>query len=221
MRTSKFAAQETTAQLRAEILEGEFLPGERLGEVELAGRFGVSRTPVREALRALESEGLVELQPGRGASVVDLTEQSLEAIFEMRARVEGLAAHNAATSLAADELERLRERASRISGIVEASSGSPDRADIAEIYDLNKQFHGAIVAASSSTLMARSFNEMIHTVVLMRTYQSFDPEALRRSAGHHLEIVAAFEARDGDWAESVMRSHLFSARASLLGPREG
>lgn len=220
MTSTTFAAEETAAKLRTEILGGAFMPGERLGEVELASRFGVSRTPVREALRSLEAEGLVELQPGRGASVVDMTEQSLESVFEMRARVEGLAARNAATRLDAEALEELRRLATRISEIVEASAATPDRAEIAEIYELNEQFHSGIVAASGSPLMLRSFNEMIHTVVLMRTYQAFDPDALRRSAGHHLELVAAFGARDGDWAESVMRSHLFSARASLLGPRD-
>lgn len=220
MSSTRSTTQETTARLRGHILDGAFAPGERLGEVELAERFGVSRTPVREALRALEREGLVELRPGRGASVVDLTGESLESVFEMRARVEGLAARTAATSLDDEDRERLREYARRIHQIVEDAHGKPDRADIAEIYDLNERFHGGIVAATSSSLVQRSFREMIHTVVLMRTYQAFDADALRRSAAHHLEIMAAFDARDGAWAESVMHSHLYSARASLLGPRQ-
>lgn len=211
--------QETTAQLRGQILMGTFDPGERLGEVELAERYGVSRTPVREALRALEREGLVQVRPGRGASVVDLTDESLEAVFEMRVRVEGLAARRAASTLTDRQREELREHATRIHVIVEAADGAPNRADIAEIYDRNERFHVGIVAASESTLLERSFRGMMHTVVLMRTYQAFDVDALRRSAAHHLEIMAAFDARDGDWAESVMHSHLYSARASLLGPR--
>lgn len=220
MSAAKSATQETTARLRGDILAGAFGPGERLGEVDLAERFGVSRTPVREALRALEREGLVAVRPGRGATVVDLTDESLESVFEMRGRVEGLAARTAATSLTAEALERLRGFATRIHEIVEATDAEPDRADVAEIYDLNERFHAGIVAATSSPLVQRSFREMIHTVVLMRTYQAFDAAALRRSAAHHLELVAAFDARDGDWAESVMHSHLYSARASLLGPRE-
>ncbi len=206
-------------QVRHAILTGRLEPGEHLTETDLASRFDVSRTPVREALRTLQAEGLVELRPGRGAVVVDLRDESVEGLFELRVRVEGMAAQAAARRLSDADIDHLREIAQRIASLVESAHGRPGAADLTEIYERNATFHGLIVDASRSRAAARTFRELIHTVVLMRTYQAFEPADMRRSSAHHLELVAAFEARDGTWAEAVMTSHLLSARAALLGPR--
>lgn len=219
MTTTTSAAQTATTRLRGAILDGRLGPGEHVTETDVARRFEMSRTPVREALRALEAEGLVDLRPGRGAVVVDLRDESLDGLFDLRIRVEGMAARAAARRLDHEQLQRLRGIAQGILDIVERTDGAPTGGDLAQVYDANALFHGLIVAASGSRVASRTFRELINAAVLMRTYQAFDPAAMRRSAAHHLEVVAAFEARDGEWAEAVMTSHLLSARAALLGAR--
>ncbi|MER7369787.1 GntR family transcriptional regulator [Nonomuraea wenchangensis] len=198
--------------LRSLILGGQYAPGDRLAEVELAEALGVSRTPVREALRRLAAEGLVELVANKGARVVEYPRDDLESIFELRARIEGLAARQAALAAAPEDADRLHAIA------VELREHA-DRDDLDAVYRLNADFHQGLVRLGGSTLLAQQISMLIHSPVLLRTYGSFDKEAMDRSTGHHLEIAAAVRAGDPEWAEAVMRAHLFSARASLLGPR--
>ena len=200
-------------QIRALIVQRVYGPGDRLGEVELADRLGVSRTPVREALQRLAADGLVEIVPRRGARVVELTTDELEHIFELRARVEGMAARRAADSITDDELDHLEALAEQIA--LFALPGPSQ--DLDTVYELNARFHEGLAAASRSSTVAATIDGLFHTVAVLRTLSGFDADAVRRSVAHHLEIVAALRARDGAWAESVMRSHLYNARASVLG----
>ncbi|WP_255780380.1 GntR family transcriptional regulator [Dactylosporangium sp. AC04546] len=206
------ASERAVEQLRERILGGEYAPGERLGEVDLAEKLGVSRTPVREALRRLSAEGLVELTTNKGARVVEYPREDLDHIFEIRARLEGLAARAAATTASAADLDRLDAIATELKEHSEAGR-------LEEVYRLNADYHATLNGLAGSPVVAATVAQLVHASVLMRTLHAFDEAALRRSANHHLEIVAALRARDGDWAEAVMRAHLLSARASLLGPR--
>lgn len=201
--------------VRSLILRGDYAPGERLGEVELAQLLGVSRTPVREALRRLSAEGLVDLVPNKGARVVDHSDTDLEHVFLLRAQVEGLGARLAAGRIDDDALDVLQEAAERMAA--HALPG-PDQ-DLDLVYGLNARFHSLVVAASGSGVLPSVVDSLVHTGAVLRTLHGFDEESMRRSTQHHLELVAALRAHDPLWAESVMRSHLMSARASLLGPR--
>ncbi|HEY9522047.1 MAG TPA: GntR family transcriptional regulator [Thermopolyspora sp.] len=194
------------------ILEGQYAPGDRLGEVELADALGVSRTPVRDALRRLQAEGLVEITANKGAKVVEYPHEDLETIFELRARIEGLAARQAASLATIEDADALHE-------IALAIKDHAEQRDIDTVYRLNAEFHQSLVRLSCSAVLAQSISSLVHSPVLLRTYSSFDDEAMRRSVNHHIEIAAALRAGDPGWAEAVMRAHLFSARASLLGPR--
>jgi DNA-binding GntR family transcriptional regulator len=205
----------TVDSVRTLILRGDYAPGERLGEVELAQLLGVSRTPVREALRRLSAEGLVDITPNKGARVVDFSPEDLEHIFVLRAQVEGLAARLAAGRIDASGIEELQALAEEMA--LHAPAG-PDQ-DLDLVYVLNARFHARIVAATGSNVLPGVVDSLVHTGAVLRTLHGFDDDAMRRSTQHHLEIVAALRAHDGTWAESVMRSHLMSARASLLGPR--
>ncbi|MGA4989407.1 GntR family transcriptional regulator [Nonomuraea bangladeshensis] len=198
--------------LRSLILGGQYTPGDRLAEVEPAEVLGVSRTPVREALRRLAAEGLVELIANKGARVVEYPRGDLETILELRARIEGLAARQAALAAAPEDADRLHAVA------VELREHA-GRDDLDAGCRLNADFHQGLVRLGGSVLLAQQISMLVHSPVLPRTYGSFDKEAMDRSAGHHLEIAAAVRAGDPDWAEAVMRAHLFSARASSLGPR--
>lgn len=202
--------------VRELILGGQYPTGSRLGEVELAATLGVSRTPVREALRLLASEGLVEITPNKGARVMTWSPSELDEVFALRAQVEGLAARRAAergTVRQLDELERLAV------AHAEATAVGPGR-DLSRIYELNAEFHGGVVrAGQGGTSLSGVIGSLVHSVVLHRTLHTFDDVAMERSSRHHLELVAAIRNRDPEWAECVMRSHLYAARAALLGPR--
>lgn len=201
--------------IRAMIVAGAFGPGDRLGEADLAARLDVSRTPVREALRQLAADGLVEHVPNKGARVVALTADELEHVFELRAQVEGTAAHRAAATITAAELDALAELADQIA--LFALPG-PAR-DLDRVYGCNARFHLVLAEASRSTAIAASVRQLFHTTATVRTYRGFDVDAVRRSVAHHHEIVAALRARDGQWARATMHSHLYNARAAMLGPR--
>ena len=202
-------------QLRDAILSGRLKPGDKLGAEEMAGEFGMSRTPIREAFRVLASEGLVELIANRGARVSEWTPDEIDGVFETRVRLEGMAASLAAERVTWEELEHLQRLADDIARL---AAPGPDR-DTEEVQRLNGEFHAEIIRIASSSALANAMATVVHARVLARTRASFDEEAERRSSHHHLEIVAALRAGDGRWAESTMTSHLLSARSSLLGPR--
>lgn len=202
--------------VRRLILSGQYASGDRLGEVELAATLGVSRTPIREALRLLAAEGLVEVTPNKGARVVAWSPAELEEIFALRAQVEGLAARRAAERITVEALDELEQIAL---AHAEATAAGPAR-DLDRVYELNGLFHGGVVqAASGGASLSSVVNSLVHSVVLHRTLHTFDDAAMERSSRHHLEIVTAMRNRDPEWAECVMRSHLLAARAELLGPR--
>lgn len=206
------AADRAVETLRGRILAGEFAGGERLGEAELASELGMSRTPVRQALLRLAGEGLVEVAPNRGARVIVRSDRELEHVFELRSRLEGLAARQAATRATAEQLDVL-------DGIAHEIRDHAVRREMNSVSLLNSRFHGTLIEITNSATLGMSVANLLHASVMARTQSSFDEAALQRSVNHHIEIVAALRANDADWAESVMRSHLLSARASLLGPR--
>lgn len=201
--------------IRALVVTREFQPGDRLGEADLAARLAVSRTPVREALRQLAADGLVEHEPNKGARVVALSDHELEHVFELRARVEGTAAARAANGATHDELARLEALADQIA--LHALPGTDQ--DLDRVYGCNADFHLLLAEASRSTVVAASVRQLFHAAATVRTYQGFDEASVRRSVAHHFEITAALRAGDGEWARSTMHSHLWNARAALLGPR--
>lgn len=215
LREDEYVSRDTAVNgVRSLILRGDYGPGARLGEMELAETLGVSRTPVREALRQLAAEGLIELVPNKGARVVKWTREELEQVFELRAQVEGFAARHAAPRADVAAIGHLSELAHE-----HARATSLGQRDLQRIYDLNAAFHAGIASAAGGTSLRGVLGSLVHTAVLHRTLHTFDDAAMDRSSRHHLEIVEAIRARDGQWAESVMRSHLLAARAELLGPR--
>ncbi len=147
--------------------------------------------------------------------MVELSRTELEDVFELRAQVEGTAARVAATRVDAAALTELQQLADDIGRY--ALPGPEQSLD--KVYALNARFHAAVAEATGGAVLPGVIDTLFHTVAVLRTLNGFDDDAIRRSVAHHLELVAAMRARDGQWAESVMRSHLYSARASVLGSR--
>lgn len=194
--------------IREMIAAGEFRAGEPLREVRLAERAGVSRTPVREALRRLAAEGIVELRPNKGAQLVEISREDAAAIFDVRCLLEPYAAGRAATRASQDDLAHLEELLDAMDDV--ASAG---REHLDELAPLNNQFHNAILKAADARLAAEALAVVMRGPLVQRTFHLYSDEQLARSQEHHRELVASLRARNSVWAESVMRSHIEAARS--------
>jgi DNA-binding GntR family transcriptional regulator len=212
MLRAETSAGRTVAAVRELILRGDFPAGARLGEVELAERLGVSRTPVREALGRLAAEGLVEIIPNRGARVTSWTVAELEGVFDLRTALEprltALAVPRAmdADITALDELAR---------AMLDVGTPGPDQ-DLDAIVPLNREFHGRLVGLADQPAMASALAGAIHAPIVLRNFHTYDAASLRRSLAHHVEIVAAVRAGDPVWAQAVMTAHIRNARAVMV-----
>jgi DNA-binding GntR family transcriptional regulator len=205
------AAESAYGVIRAGILSGELTRGERLREEVLAERIGVSRTPVREALRRLNAEGLVDFEPNRGARVTAWSERELEDLYEARALLEGYGARMAASRITEEELGELAAIARTMSAI---AATDPARAD--EMTALNGEFHRTIVRASRNAQIDTLVRGLMELPLIYRTFQHYSPERMSASQHHHNELVDALRARDGEWAEAIMRAHILAARSTVV-----
>jgi DNA-binding GntR family transcriptional regulator len=204
------AAQKAYSLVRKRILSGEYTPSLRITEQEIADASGVSRTPVREALQRLQSEGFVRVATNQGAVVVDWNDEHTNDVFELRALLEPYGAARAATRSSPEGIEQLRSLA--ISQYEESHRRRPGYRE--RIGDLNSRFHRLLHEFADSPRLSMLMPMLIEAPLVMRTFTKYDEAELLRSASHHLEIVSALEARDADWAAAIMRSHIHAARYS-------
>lgn len=192
------------------LIGGHYSPGEKLNETELAGRLGVSRTPIREALVALATTGVVVVEKNKGARVSEYTKESVEAIYAARSLLEPEAAKLATEHMSDNDLAMLRTKAQRMQDkIVEADA-------LPEIAKLNNEFHTAILSKCPNRRLADMAISMLKPVVASRTFRKYTPTELARSAAHHLEIVDALESKDSEWVEAIVRAHIRAGCHSAL-----
>jgi DNA-binding GntR family transcriptional regulator len=174
----------------------------------------VSRTPVREALSRLASEGLVELNPHRGARVASFSTYELAGIFAVRMALEPMAAARAAERAAPADVDALQRLADEMTAV-----GSPGpRQRLEELVGLNRVFHGRLLDLADRPALGAALSGVVHAPVVLRNFHAYDPDSLRRSLAHHEEMTAAVRTGDPEWAAAVMRSHLANARAVMVGP---
>ena len=217
-------------RIRRDIVTGALGEGERLTEARLAARLGLSRTPVRAAIGRLVHEGFVERGSGYSTRVARFPEDELEQIFALRLQLEGYAARRAAQFAGEGQIASLRALAARMSGLggVRApdTSSAPAppgvRTDdgLVALSRLNERFHSLVVESARSPRLLAMLGVAIDVGVVARTYRLYSTADLARSLRHHHEIVDAIAARAPDWAESVMRSHLLAAQASVCRERD-
>jgi len=185
---------------------GELPGGARLIETELAERFGVSRTPVREALKQLEAQG-VAATDGRRLVVATLDHDQLGELYEVRGVVEGLAARLAARHAAPEEIGVLR-------GMVEADRGLID--DPRALSQANKRFHRQLHRASHNRYLNQMLDSMRRSLALLSTTTLAVPGRGAEAVAEHDAVIRAIEARDEDAAEAAARRHISKAYASRL-----
>lgn len=205
------AAEKAYNVLRSGIIEGTFPPGSRITEQEIAAVTEVSRTPVREAMRRLQAEGLLEFAPHQSPMVRSWSDADAEEIFELRTLLEAQAAQRAARHATKEEIHRLRTLAETQQAEVENKRiGYLER-----IAGLNEQFHKTLYEASGSKRLQSILASLADAPLVFEVFRDYSQDELQRSARHHLEIVQAIQAGDGDWAASVMRSHVRAARQTF------
>jgi DNA-binding GntR family transcriptional regulator len=197
--------------VRQGILHGRYAAAARITEHEVAQAAGVSRTPVREALRRLHAEGLVEFAPNQGAVVTAWTDADSDEIFDLRAVLESYGAQRAAQRATPDQIADLRILAER--QVLLSQRDTEHNLEL--IGDINGQFHRKLQEAAGSARLAKLLSSLIEAPLIMKTMSQYTAEDLARSAAHHVEIVQAIAARDGQWAASIMRSHILAARGAL------
>lgn len=194
--------------LRTDILAHRFRPGERLVENDLTQRFKVSRGPVREALRRLAAEGLIEHLPNRGAFVRSLSREAIRELFEIRVELEGLAARLAAQACIG-EPRAIFER--RIVPIYD-----PQPRDMHDYMSENKNFHSAVMALSGNAQLRDLAAQLQFSLIMAQVRDVMSPSVLQDSVREHRTIAAAILARDAARAGEAMRAHLQRAAALAL-----
>lgn len=197
--------------IREMIFAGHFAPGERLKEDDLTTLCGVSRTPVREALRRLGTEGLVIDNPHHGVQVAIVRVEDLEEIYALRAMVESHAAMRAATRISPAHIDRLKA----LAAIMENAIEEGEEADQVRFIPANAEFHRCIWEAALSPRLAHMASLVVELPLTVRTFSSYSADDRRRSAVHHRDIIAAFEARSPEWASAIMSSHIHAAFQAL------
>jgi DNA-binding GntR family transcriptional regulator len=188
------------------ILSGEVPAGAQLGEEALAERCGVSRTPVRDALRRLEADLLVTRTDTQRSFVADWSLGDVSDAFELRAMLEGRAARRAAERMTDEALAKIR---AINAGVFEAINKQAP--DITAFLDANRDFHAAILDVAASRRLTALLASLIEQPIVWRTAHHYGKEALLRSHGEHEELIAAFARRDGAWAEAIMIGHILRA----------
>lgn len=197
------ASDRAYSHIRSMILSGELQPGLQIREEALAELCGVSRTPVRDALRRLEAELFIRRNESQRSFVADWSLDDLEEAFQLRAMLEAYAAKRAATRISWDQLARLRGHNDAIEQAISAAEP-----DISKFLDHNRHFHAIILEASGSERLAGMLAQVTEQPVVLRTARQYDLENLRRSHHEHEELVMAFDNRDGEWAAALMTAHI-------------
>ena len=212
--TGSMAIQHIYKRVRAAIVSGEFPPGVHLREVQIAERYGVSRTPVREAFRQLEVEGFLEVVPHLGVRVVQWTTKDLADAYEVRLILEPQAALHAAARLSLAQIEQLQRLADQIAHCSEKSLTS--KPALEERCRLNGQFHENILAAAGNPRLHKITSGIMSFPLIVRNFGHLNAAEVARSDQHHVEMVAAFRARDAEWAAAVTRSHILQSKTAIL-----
>lgn len=201
-------------QIRTAILEGRYEPGTRLVEQRIAAEFDLSRTPVREALRTLEAEGLVRIERNRGATVRGLTTEEVVDLYDLRSRLEGYAAELAAQRHDDADLARIDGGIAAF-GAAARSSGD-DLARARALDDANATIHLGIVAAARHDQLEQLLLRTVDASLVFRAFRTFRPAQTRQSHEFHQLVRNAIAAREPARAGALMVEHILQGRDVLL-----
>lgn len=207
------SADDVYLAIKEALAGGQYGAGQYLREEQLARGLGVSRTPVREALRRLDAEGWVETRPNYGVRVKAWTLQDAREIFEARLLVEPYLTGRAALAIGAPDIARLQTLADAMFAITQHPS-TPESCEA--WFAANGEFHAIITAAANNARLDRSLKSMKETPLIKWTFDTYSDADRERSARQHFEIVMALEQRNVAWAEAITRCHILAAEKAVL-----
>lgn len=188
-------------KLREDILNGVYKKGDELREKTIGEQLGVSRTPVREAIRQLELEGLVSITPNKGASVVGLSAKDLKDIYEMRARLEGMCARWAVKNAVDEKIEKLEE-------IVDLSEFHCAKGRYEKVLELDNEFHELLYHMADSKMLYHVMADFHHYLQVIRKKTLSSHERVINSSKEHRAIINAIKERDEEMAEKSAILHI-------------
>lgn len=200
--------EEVAERLRRIVLDGELKPGSRVNEIELAARFGVSRTPMREAIKILAAEGMLELLPNRGARVASISRTELDEMLEVIGMLEALAGEAACRRITDAELAALEDSHARMVAAWQAG-------DEASYFALNREIHDALLAASRNETLRTVYANLSGRVQKARYVAHKTPEQWRRAVDEHQDMMRLLRVRDGEALGRLLRRHIHGKRAVL------
>jgi DNA-binding GntR family transcriptional regulator len=209
----RYLHDEVADRLRELILSGELEPKARINELELCERFGTSRTPLREAIKILSSEGLVELLPNRGARVATLNATEIDDMVQVVAGLEAIAAELACQRATAGEIDNIARQ-------TEAMVTSWKRKDETAYLTTNKAIHEAIMRASRNGALEAIYLSLSSRIQRMRYTAHKTPEQWKRAMDEHLAMVVHLKARDGIRLAQVMKDHI-RGKAEVIAANYG
>ncbi|MBS8269365.1 GntR family transcriptional regulator [Halomonas litopenaei] len=192
---------EVADRIRDLIEQGSLLPGEKIAEKALCETFGVSRTPLREALKVLTSEGLVENLPNRGSRVVRLTRRGVKNTYDVMGALEGLSGELACQHLTDTDVEEIRR-------LHQLMLGHYQRQELAPYFEVNQQIHECILAASNNDVLIEMYNNLSQRVKRIRYSVEMGSANWAKAVTDHEAMLEAIEARDGKRLGDILRAHL-------------
>jgi len=195
--------------IREAIIGGTLKPGERLMEIQLAEEMGVSRTPVREAIRKLELEGFVVMIPRKGAYVAGLSMKDIADVFEIRAALEGMAAGLAAERITEEELEELERLLVKIGECIQSD-------DLNAVIEQDTEFHDVLFRATRNERLVQIVSNLREQIQRYRTASLSSPGRMKLALEEHKQIVEALSERDVEKAQRLAREHIENAENSML-----
>ncbi|HEV7915499.1 MAG TPA: GntR family transcriptional regulator [Albitalea sp.] len=201
--------QEVAMRLRQRIVEGHIAPGAKLNERELSESLKVSRTPLREAIKMLAAEGLVELLPNRGAVAVQLSEQDVADTFEVIAGLEAQSGELAAQRITDDELAELK-------ALHYEMLAAHTRRDLSTYYRLNAQIHTLINVAARNAVLTQTWRNVNARLQSLRFRSNFDTDKWKRAVGEHDRMIELLGKRDAAGMRALMIQHLVHKRDAVL-----
>ena len=196
-------------RLREDILSGKYAVNEELKEIAIGEELGVSRTPVREALRQLELEGLVRIIPNKGAYVAGISNKDIHDIYMIRSYLEGLCARWACENITEDQLDEIEE-------IIYLSDFHVKKKHYDQIVELDSKFHELLYESCGSKILGhllRDYHQYVHS---LRKITLAEPDRAEHSNAEHAAILEAIRERDADRAESLAHEHITQTISNIM-----
>lgn len=198
-------------EIHEKILNGVYRDSEELREIALAEELGVSRTPVREALRQLELEGLVKIVPNKGAVVTAITKKDVKDIYMIRSMLEGLCARWATENITEEQLDEMEE----ILLLSEFYINKKKKEPTSQVVELDGKFHEVLYEASDSRIMKHLLSDFHKYVRLARRTSVENPERAEKSIEEHRALLEAIKTKDADKAEELANKHMLNVMKNL------